>query len=596
MLNKIRLKNPIAPIRNCDRARQSWQFLQLLTLSWCAADSFCTMVKGALKDEECDGDDGDVGGGEVDGDDGMIMAETERASRAARSPPPSETALQEAACGCATQRRHFEEVRHLTRIERVSVAAPPEDARRARASTRRARRSAWRGGAEAFLHAPGQLSHVFSLQRPIDANARESSFLAYQTVLPLESFQLAAAGMRSNSVRASVVHKAKKTQGGGQQTTRNSLQDLSASFASQSVSVAVAMGVARRAFARASDPGATIATTLAQFVDGATPPRAGPFVATSSTRLAAARAADPHRGAQPAGHDARLCEPRARGRHDPLARAAAGGLAPQHLRQDLRPRRRRQRLGGVGPADPHAQRPAPAQARAGLAHHRPRGVGGVPLHQLRARRGDAPRAHGPSGESEAGQDRKGCAARGRRSWALGQQWRVSPGPQARCGIRAHPWYRHGRRGRVLRAGRRGRRRRPRVGQRGQGRVRAAGKAARKLRKGTGSAAGDADTQTLSLKRKRPPCSGVVQVSGGVLDYWAAALELRVRLHPQDHDHPIAQPGQPGFGRDAHGPSAARVQQRAQRPAAGHLHAQRGQERRGPLGAGRHRRPNACPRS
>jgi hypothetical protein len=32
-----------------------------------------------------------------------------------------------------------------------------------------------------------------------------------------------------------------------------------------------------------------------------------------------------------------------------------------------------------------------------------------------------------------------------------------------------------------------------------------------------------DKQTLSLKRKRPPCSGVVQVSGGVLDYWAAAL-------------------------------------------------------------------------
>ena len=32
-----------------------------------------------------------------------------------------------------------------------------------------------------------------------------------------------------------------------------------------------------------------------------------------------------------------------------------------------------------------------------------------------------------------------------------------------------------------------------------------------------------ETQTLSLKRKRPPCSGVVQVSGGVLDYWAAAL-------------------------------------------------------------------------
>ena len=104
-------------------------------------------------------------------------------------------------------------------------------------------------------------------------------------MLPLEAAQLAAAGMRSNIVRASVVHKAKKTQGGGQQTTRNSLQDLSASFASQSVSVAVAMGVARRAFGHASDPGATVATNLAQFVDGTTAPRTGPFVATSSTRL-----------------------------------------------------------------------------------------------------------------------------------------------------------------------------------------------------------------------------------------------------------------------------------------------------------------------
>ena len=106
-------------------------------------------------------------------------------------------------------------------------------------------------------------------------------------MLPLESFQLAAAGMRSNSVRASVVHKAKKTQGGGQQTTRNSLQDLAASFASQSVSVAIAMGVARRAFGRASDPGATVATDLAQLRrrHATTAPKTRPFVVTSSTRL-----------------------------------------------------------------------------------------------------------------------------------------------------------------------------------------------------------------------------------------------------------------------------------------------------------------------
>ena len=34
---------------------------------------------------------------------------------------------------------------------------------------------------------------------------------------------------------------------------------------------------------------------------------------------------------------------------------------------------------------------------------------------------------------------------------------------------------------------------------------------------------EADKHTLSLKRKRPSSSGVVQVSGGFLDYWAAAL-------------------------------------------------------------------------
>ena len=67
-----------------------------------------------------------------------------------------------------------------------------------------------------------------------------------------------------------------------------------------------------------------------------------------------------------------------------------------------------------------------------------------------------------------------------------------------------PRYRHGRRGRVLRAGRRGRRRRPRVGQRGQGRVRAAGKAARKLRKGTGSAAGETTSRrSASSASDRP---------------------------------------------------------------------------------------------
>ena len=41
--------------------------------------------------------------------------------------------------------------------------------------------------------AADKLSHLFSLQRPIDANAREASFLSYEPQLPLEAAQLAAA-------------------------------------------------------------------------------------------------------------------------------------------------------------------------------------------------------------------------------------------------------------------------------------------------------------------------------------------------------------------------------------------------------------------
>ena len=187
------------------------------------------------------------------GDGTTIVAETARASRAARSPPPSDAAQKsawEASAALATRL----EALNLTRLGKQ-----PEMAPRGRGGSR--------GDFSGSVgRTAAQLSHVFSLQRPIDANARESCFLSYETVLPLRGAQLAAAGMRSNSVCASVVHKAKKTQGGGQQTTRNSLQDLSAAFASQSVAVAVALGVARRAFGSASDPGATTATNLAQFV------------------------------------------------------------------------------------------------------------------------------------------------------------------------------------------------------------------------------------------------------------------------------------------------------------------------------------------
>ena len=305
-----------------------------------------------------------------------------------------------------------------------------------------------------------QLSHVFSLQRPIDANARESSFLAYQTVLPLEAAQLAAAGMRSNSVRASVVHKAKKTQGGGQQTTRNSLQDLCASFAAQSVSVAVAMGVARRAFGHASDPGATSATDLAPFVDGATPPKAGLFVTTSSTRLL------PH------------ALPVRTGAHNLLATMRE--FATQELQVGM------------------IRSLVPQQVAS--------------LRSICAKICDQ--------------------ADGVNVWAA---WvlliHMLSDPRLRKLVRASPITDHEVAAAYLftNYARAEVTRRARMDQAAQqkatnkAKAQPADQATAALRAQVSSAQELSDKQTLSLKRKRPPCSGVVQVSGGVLDYWAAAL-------------------------------------------------------------------------
>ena len=229
------------------------------------------LAQAALDPPDEDEDDGD------DGDDGMIVAKTERASRAARSPPPSEAA-HAAAWNVAAALAGALEARNLIRQMRQPVVH----------FASKFSRTGARGDFVGSVARPTQtLSHVFSLQRPIDANARESSYLTYQSVLPLESFQLAAAGMRSNSVRASVVHKTKKTQGGGQQTTRNNLQELAASFASQSTTVAVALGFARSVFGNASDPGATTAIDMKQFVDPSTVKEYtdNMFITTSSTRL-----------------------------------------------------------------------------------------------------------------------------------------------------------------------------------------------------------------------------------------------------------------------------------------------------------------------
>jgi hypothetical protein len=390
-------------------------------------------------------------------DDGMITAETARASRAARSPPPSEVA-QEAAWARATEVAAALEEHGLARIARQAVG---------RTSKRGvgAREPQYTGSAARPV---AQLSHVFSLQRPIDANARESSFLAYQTVLPLEAAQLAAAGMRSNSVRASVVHKAKKTQGGGQQTTRNSLQDLCASFASQSVAVSVAMGVARRVFGRASDPGATMATSLAPLVDGTAALRADPFVVTSSTRLL------PHALPIRIGAHNLLTTMRGFATRE-LEMGMIRSLVPQQVASlknicikicD--------RADGVSVwaswvllihmlSDPRLRKLVQASP---ITDHE---VSAAYLFTNYARAEVTRRAR----MDQAANQKK---AKADKKMTPTEQTIAKIGEEQRSAmeLQADEQTRH-------------------------------------------------ETQTLSLKRKRPPCAGVVQVSGGVLDYWCAAL-------------------------------------------------------------------------
>tara|TARA_B100001057_G_scaffold363953_2_gene366698 strand:- start:6333 stop:9233 length:2901 start_codon:yes stop_codon:yes gene_type:complete len=454
-------------------------------------------------------DDADDDG---DDDDGMIMAETERASRAARSPPPSE-AVQEAAWEETTRIAATLETRHLTRILRAPVTALLK--------TRAGPRDPSQGAGS--VRPAAQLSHVFSLQRPIDANARESSFLTYQTVLPLEAAQLAAAGMRSNSVRASVVHKAKKTQGGGQQTTRNSLQDLSASFASQSVAVAVAMGVARRAFGRASDPGATVATNLAQFVDGVTAPREGPFVATSSTRLL------PHALPIRIGAHNLMATMRGFARSE-LDAGTIRSLVPQqvaslksicikicdtsdgvnvwaawvlliHMLSDPRLRK----LVQASPITDHEVSAAYLFTNYARAEVTRRARIDQAANQKRAKTG-ATVSHE---DTEAGPSHSNDEFR--RGLRHGVEFARIPSTDVE-GVAEF----------VAQAA---------EGGDGDPELASGFKVAcERLGELRGSSAGGqaalqavADKQTLSLKRKRPPCSGVVQVSGGVLDYWAAAF-------------------------------------------------------------------------
>ena len=427
-----------------------------------AATHAILVAGGADGPLDADGDDSD--------DDGMIVAPTQRASRAARSPPPS-SAAQVAAWTEAARFADAFEARKLVRTERLPIVV----------FANKHSRTATRGDFSGSVVRPAQtLSHVFSLQRPIDANARESSYLTYQSVLPLESFQLAAAGMRSNSVRASLVHKPKKTQGGGQQTTRNNLQELAASFASQSTAVSIALGFARRAFGQASDTGATTALSLAPYVEGKSRADKKVFVLTSSTRLlphalpirvarhnflatmqgfasaelemGAIRSLVPQQVASLKSICVKICD-----KTDGVSVWAAWVLLI-HMLSDPRLRK----LVRESPVTDHEVAVAylfTNYARAEVTRR-------ARMDQAIASKGKAKAKAKPAGCREAGKGKapsKGEAARDR----------VDSCMQAF----------------------------------------AAQAAARAVN----------EKQTLSLKRKRPPCSGVVQVSGGVLDYWAAAL-------------------------------------------------------------------------
>lgn len=417
------------------------------------------LARAMLGPIDQDGDEyGDEEGGEECGG-GMIVAKTERASRAARSPPPSDAAACSACQVAAALAGRLEE-RTLTRQVRQPLVHYVS--KHARTGTR----SDFVGSVARPMQT---LSHVFSLQRPIDANARESSYLTYQSVLPLESFQLAAAGMRSNSVRASVVHKTKKTQGGGQQTTRNNLQELAASSASQSTAVALALGFARCVFGQASDPGATSAVDMAHFVDPSATKEYTHrmFVTTSSTRLL------PH--ALPI----RVCQ------HNLLT--TMQGFASSELE-----------MGTIRSLVP--QQVASLRNICTKICDKTDGVSVWASWVLLIHMLSDPRLRKLVQASPI-TDHEVAVAHLFTNYARAEVTRRARMEQAATAkhlaalSKTHP-------------------------------TREANVPALMLLSPLQTqidAQVRSDKQTLSLKRKRPPCSGVVQVSGGVLDYWAAAL-------------------------------------------------------------------------
>ncbi|MAT10382.1 MAG: hypothetical protein CMM02_05165 [Rhodopirellula sp.] len=132
------------------------------------------------------------------------------------------------------------------------------------------------------------LSHVFSLHsRSIEAAAREPTYLSYQCVLPLVGAQLAAAGLRSNSVRNSIVDKPVGA-AGSQQTPRLNLGEMYSAWSGQAAVVALSLGVAKHESLKheaVRDPAATSALSPAKLVSvGAQRPKSH-FIMTSSARL-----------------------------------------------------------------------------------------------------------------------------------------------------------------------------------------------------------------------------------------------------------------------------------------------------------------------
>ena len=247
----------------------------------------------------------------------VTFAQTERASRAARPPSPSEVAKEEAWKEAARLASHFENDKNLTRIVRVQPTvwrqagqrAAFRDSRRGRALSSKASSSSSSIASTAIVEANDEedastssssprpvnrLPHILSLHsRSIDSSNREPSFLSYEPVLPQIGTQLVQAALRSNSVRCSVVNK-QPSQGGSMQTPRINLQTMTAAWASQCTSVVLSLAAAKHECEfgngiKLSNLSATNALEPCSLVDPTRSPSSGPkykpFLLTSTSRL-----------------------------------------------------------------------------------------------------------------------------------------------------------------------------------------------------------------------------------------------------------------------------------------------------------------------